>query len=391
MRRLRFVLLALVVLIFSVVPARAQTADADEAPLGKRLQEYQLLEQRLTELFKQKEYDKAAEACHRQMQLVPESPEPHYNLACALARQEQKDAALLELSEAVRLGFTDSAHMREDDDLAALHELPKFKDLLKEARQKDLDAPHEVAAEIDGVKTIEGFPEGGLRYRLRIDPAAGKDKKARLMIWLHPSGESMDNVLEQMSPRFAHDGYALLVLTQKNYGFWSDPDVTALLDKTLPEVAKIDGVDAKKPILIGFSAGGQVALQLWRQHPDAYGGLVVDSAYPIDMEKYAVGKIEPFAIPKDPGIKSCPIFVLVGGADGGTQMWKVVEKSWRQAEIPLSVYVVPGAGHAWLFDGEHLAFLHDWLKQVHSGELPSRESKPKTSLPGDENNQTIKV
>jgi len=388
MRRFRSLLLALLALSFSVAPAFAQAAEGDPVPLGRRLQEYGALEQRLTDLFKQKEYEKAGELCRKQMVLVPESPEPHYNLACALTRQDQKDAAILELGEAVKLGFTDAAHMREDDDLAALHDVPRFKDLVKEARQKELDAPHEEAAEVAGVKTIEGYPEGGLRYRLRIDPAANKDKKARLLIWLHPSGGSMDNVVEQMSPQFAKEGYALLVFTQKNYSFWSGADVTAMMDKTLPEIAKIDGVDVKKPILLGFSAGGQVALQLWRQHPDNYGGLVLDAAYPIDMEKYATGTVAPFALPTDAAIKKCPIFVLVGGADGGTRMWKDVEKSWRAAEIPLSIYVQPGAGHAWLFDKEHTSLLHDWLKQVGAGELPSKENKPKAP---DDGTQHLKV
>jgi predicted esterase len=201
----------------------------------------------------------------------------------------------------------------------------------------------------------------------------------------------MDDVVEKMSPKFARDGYALLVLTQKNYSFWTDADVTALMDKTLPEVSKIDGVDAKKPILLGFSAGGQVALQLWRQHPDAYGGLVVDAAYPLDMEKYAAGQVAPFALPKDPAIKACPIFVLVGGADGGSKMWSAVEKTWRDAEIPLSVYIKAGAGHAWLFDKEHASFLHDWLKQVGEGQLPTKESKPRQPLKGVGENEGIKV
>ena len=224
---------------------------------------------------------------------------------------------------------------------------------MTEARQKELDAPHENPAEIQGVKTIEGYPEGGLRYRLRIDPTANKDKKARLLIWLHPSGGSMDDVVEQMAPEFARDGYALLVFTQKNYNTWSQQDVEAMVNKTLPEVAKIDGLDAKKPVLLGFSAGGQVALVMWHQNPDLYGGVVLDAAYPLDMNKYAAGQVAPFSLPKNAAIKSCPIFVLVGGADGGSRLWKDVEKSWRDAEIPLSVYIKDGAGHAWLFDKEH--------------------------------------
>ena len=118
MHRFRLVLVSLFALFFFIAPAFAQ--NVDEVPLGVRLQEYQVIEQRLTELFKQKEYDKAIEACHRQMQLAPDAPEPHYNVACALARQDQKDQAILELGEAIKLGYADVAHMRTDDDLAIL-------------------------------------------------------------------------------------------------------------------------------------------------------------------------------------------------------------------------------------------------------------------------------
>ena len=42
--------------------------------------------------------------------------------------------------------------------------------------------------EIAGVKTGEDFPEGGLRYRLRMDPEATAEKPNKLIVWLHPSG-----------------------------------------------------------------------------------------------------------------------------------------------------------------------------------------------------------
>ena len=200
--------------------------DPPELPLGKRLEEYGKLEQELQTLFKEKEYDKAADVCRKQMLLVPESGEPHYNLACALARLGHKDQALFELGEAVERGFTDAAHMRADDDLATLRDDQSFKDLLKKARDKELNAPHEMPAEIPGVKTIEAFPEQGLRYRLRIDPAATAQKPARLLIWLHPSGGSMDNVVEQMSPQFAKDGYAVLVFTPRRTTTRLDGDST---------------------------------------------------------------------------------------------------------------------------------------------------------------------
>src|ERR1700760_2754686 len=93
-------------LFLTALPLHAQ--DADDTNLGPKLEEYSKLDAQLLELFTQKKYEQAADICRRQMKLVPESSEPHYNLACAEARLEHKDVALLELSMAIELGFTDS-------------------------------------------------------------------------------------------------------------------------------------------------------------------------------------------------------------------------------------------------------------------------------------------
>jgi predicted esterase len=347
-----------------------------EQTQAQRLEEFGKLQQQLVTIFSNKKWDEAVEVCRKQIKLVPESSEPRYNLACALARLGQKEQSLTELAGAVEHGYTDAGHMREDDDLAPLRDDEKFKELLKKARDKALNAPHEPAADVPGVKTVEGFPEQGLRYRLRIDPAASAKKPAHLIIWLHPSGGSMDNVVEQMAPQFAKDGYALLVFTQKDYRFWSPVDANALLTKTLPEVAKIEGVDAKKPVLLGFSAGGQEALQMWQHNPGAFGGLVLDAAYPLDPQQFVQRKLAPLPLPKDEAIQKCPVFALVGGTDGGSKLWQLVEKAWRDARIPLTIHIIPGKGHAWLVDKTEAAALHAWLKRVAAGELPSEESKP---------------
>lgn len=373
MRRFRVLLFSLSLLLI-VPPAFAQTADGADTPEDPKLREFIRLDQELVEVFKQKHYDQAIELCHRQLKLVPTSSEPHYNIACALARLGEKDKALDQLKQAIDLGFVDVGHIRQDDDLATLRDSATFGDLLKSARQKQLDAPHETGAEIPGVKTIEGFPEEGLRYRLRIDPAASKEKKSRLIIWLHPSGESMDNVVEALAPRFIRHGYALLVFTQKNYTFWTDDEQRALLEHTLPEVAGLEGVDANKPILMGFSAGGQMALNMWHQSPGLYGGLILDAAYPLDTELWSKGRLAPLSLPRTNLVKSCPIFVQIGGEDGGQKLWREVEKPWLGASVPLTIHLVAGRGHEWLFGARQIAQLSDWLKEVSAGKLPSDSS-----------------
>lgn len=82
------------------------------------------------------------EACRAGRALLPEDPTFAYNLACALALQGQRDAALDALREAITLGFRDVAHMRRDTDLTALRTHPAFEAVLKQAERPPApDAP----------------------------------------------------------------------------------------------------------------------------------------------------------------------------------------------------------------------------------------------------------
>ena len=60
------------------------------------------------------------------VQLRPESPLAHYNLACSLALMEQSEEALTVLDKAVNLGYDDLDWLLNDEDLLNLHAFPGF-------------------------------------------------------------------------------------------------------------------------------------------------------------------------------------------------------------------------------------------------------------------------
>jgi predicted esterase len=207
-----------------------------------------------------------------------------------------------------------------------------------------------------------------------MGPDATKEKPERLIIWLHPSGGSMNEIVEKLAPRFNKDGCALLVLTQKNWSYWNRDEGDQLMEHTLPEVAKIDGIDASRPILFGFSAGGQMALEMYEKAPAKFGGLVLDAAYPfIPMQVDGLSIRRP---PKDDAIQKVPIFVIVGERDGGARIWKEAEPIWRGAGVPLVVHFIPEKVHQWLFGPEQLDELDKWLKEVGEGKLPGAAQPP---------------
>ena len=123
------------------------------------------------------------------------------------------------------------------------------------------------------------------------------------------------------------------------------------MEKSLPDAGQVEGIDPQKPILLGFSAGGQAALTLWSSDPARLGGLVVDAAYPIRVELGPEGGVRQATLspPDSPAVKSVPIYVLVGEADQGGRglgIWREVESPWRKAGVPLTIHSVAGKGQA---------------------------------------------
>jgi tetratricopeptide (TPR) repeat protein len=68
----------------------------------------------------------------RLVQLRPNDPLAHYNLACSLALLKRPDQALKILRRAVELGYRDFRYMREDRDLDSIRHDPRFRQLLRE-------------------------------------------------------------------------------------------------------------------------------------------------------------------------------------------------------------------------------------------------------------------
>lgn len=76
-----------------------------------------------------------AEGLHIDKRLVtlrPNDPLAHYNLACSFSLLKKTDLAIKTLRKAVELGYCDFRYMREDRDLDAIRNDPRFRQLLRE-------------------------------------------------------------------------------------------------------------------------------------------------------------------------------------------------------------------------------------------------------------------
>lgn len=83
------------------------------------------------------DYDASAKSFEKSAQLGHRPGASLYNQACAQARAGQKDRAFESLRKAMDAGFVDADHFRRDDDLASLRGDPRFRDLIKSARDRE--------------------------------------------------------------------------------------------------------------------------------------------------------------------------------------------------------------------------------------------------------------
>ena len=194
-----------------------------------------------------------------------------------------------------------------------------------------------------GLRLHTGAPEGGLPYRLFVSEEATAARPHRLLVWLHPSGGAGLGLVEPLAADFARRGFALLTLSRKDFSGWRGAEANRVMLTVVPEAARVPGVDARRPVLLGFSAGAQMALELWSARPESFGGLVLLAGAP----RFSRG--DESTPPAGAAYTRVPLLALVGEGDGeGPALWRRALETWRAAGVPLQARVVPGRGHEWL-------------------------------------------
>ncbi len=82
-------------------------------------------------------YRLGLELDQRLSRLRPEDPLVLYNLACSLALNEEKEAALDALEKAVDRGYRGHRQMMRDEDLASIRRMSRFRNLAKRIRETE--------------------------------------------------------------------------------------------------------------------------------------------------------------------------------------------------------------------------------------------------------------
>ena len=119
--------------------------------------QHRLLQQQFVQAFRAGKTAEMEEICRAGIALMPDDPTWQYNLACALAYRADKAEALAALDKAIVMGFRDSKHIAEDNDLKPLAAMPEFKALLAKAAALQ-GKPVEGVAQVAPTTGIMGLP-----------------------------------------------------------------------------------------------------------------------------------------------------------------------------------------------------------------------------------------
>jgi len=326
---------------------------------------------RVAELLKAKEFDRAVLVIRAMEIAEPGYPLIEYSKARLAAAQGKKDEAFAHLAKSIEQGMSMDKWLTKDDDLlASIRDDERMAPLVEKSKKAPkyiMRSLYERCAPMEGVKSVEGKSETGMAWRIHMSPDATKAKPNRLIVWLHGSGGSGNAYVEPHAPELVKKGFALLVFPQKDWKKWGGK----LISAAIAEAGKVEGIDNRKPVMMCYSLGGQRgAIPMWYTKPGQFGGLIINSAYPLDRKANKEKKMKLHKFPEIEARKDVPILVFVGTRDAGMKIWELAEDAYPKLGIDLSVHYIPNAPHTFLMDKDRLPTILKWLDKVPALDAP---------------------
>ncbi len=200
-------------------------------------------------------------------------------------------------------------------------------------------------------------------YQLYV-PSVKDGQKAALLVWLHPAGGEGNELVTGWWPELHELGYALMLPKSKSTRFWElDEDKTILA--YIDHAAETHGVDAAKVVLLGYSAGGQMAFHIAVRHPGRLAGVITMSAAPVSSASDLSVPVPP-AEYKD----KLAYFMVVGEKE--TRLKEFARRGQLEFladGFSAVLHVVKDAGHE--FHRTEKDNILAWLKEVKAGARPA--------------------
>lgn len=261
----RFVAAMLLLTMIAGLPASAQQMNTR----GMRLNHYSI---KSDEAYAKEDWDKAIFYRELIAKMSPLDHGNYYNLACCYALNGDTDKAFDALDNSIRYGWCDGDHIKSDTDLDSLREDDRYPSMLDavEACRKEAQFVYEPAS-----------PKGEGPVELLV-ALCGYGSNPREF------GNEWIAVSDQLGiPVIALKGSGATRSTCV-YGWHKGQDPNDLdvegTSNLIDEAIKERGVKPENVVVVGFSQGGAVALELLGDYPGKYRGvLAIAGGYSLDV------------------------------------------------------------------------------------------------------------
>jgi len=201
------------------------------------------LSRQAADLIERRQFADALRVLHEALAIMPDNPTCLYDLACVHAARGQDDAALDDLKRAADAGFTDFTHLQNDRVFNALHDLPRYRELI--ARKQEFAraaAAHAIAqlkSQLGRGYVFEADPSCKLIFAVHIDSEALESLRRNLQV--QATSES-----EQLFSRPRDEFVRLVIATPGDFyrfeprggvgGRYDDSTRTVLVKRVGPEL-----------------------------------------------------------------------------------------------------------------------------------------------------------
>jgi len=229
--------------------------------------------------------------------------------------------------------------------------------------------PRATRAQQQSPKTFT-IPRNERTYKLFAPPGAEKKKNLPLVVYLHPSGGPMLTEFQRdYLPVLTKRGCVVAVPLSKDKRQWAVRSDT-YIRSVITDVGARYSIDAKRIVLLGISAGGQVALFLADRTPKQFRAVVVVSTNPVVIR----GGKGVWFYPDRRTLKKCSYFVVCHITHGASlKFWRQVRAKLAPAGASISIIPVLGKPAHYQPPPKQLRL---WLGAVLSGKQPAPIEDP---------------
>jgi len=203
-------------------------------------------------------------------------------------------------------------------------------------------------------------------YQLYLPPLKPQST-APLVIWLHPAGGEGHELILKWWPALKKQGYALMLPKSVDPKSWRTNEDKSLL-AYIHHAVKHHRIDTKKVVLLGFSAGGQMAFYMGMQHAERLAGIVTMSAVPIKTMRDLSTPLP------DPKFKDSLAYLMILGERENEMAHRISKRAQMEFlanGFSAVVRVVEKGGHE--FHDSEKGRVMTWLQEVAQGKRPAAE------------------